>query len=677
MIFRLLCAALLFSAFSTTASAQYLSKDELTRLMSGTSIETTTNRGNSRSITFGADGSLEGWREIDNGRKITEYGKWWTEVLPGGSARFCYLHDWWAEKKTRPNGTPLPKKICRFFKNKIDGRNITRVRGSGRTLQKKWIIAEPGPQASAVMTAKSGARIAATPPPAPQPRAALQYLTKDELKGLMAGTSIEGVTRKGYPLYITFNANGSLDVKVESFRELSDEGKWWTKVLSDGSALFCHQYNELSKRQKICRLSAIHMDGRTIVRHLPNRRQGKNSNWVIAKPGPQARAVMAAREGARVAGRSRTPAAPPVQQPLTAARDSRPPVIDVPATIAANGAVVAIRGRIRDTSRLIEVTIDGRPVAVGADGSFRTRRGVPRGASTITIAALDEWGNRAERNVTVTREKLATRTPPSVKPGVTANPKATEKQRPNPFAGIHFGNYYALVIGNNRYRHLQSLKSARNDADAVTRLLTDDYGFKVSKLTDATRSDILGALAKYRATLKPNDNLLIYYAGHGVVDNVTEQGYWLPVDAEEQNPANWISNPDLTSMLRAIRARHVMVVADSCYSGTLVRSASANLRTAREKLKWVKRMLTKRGRTALVSGGLEPVTDSGGDNHSVFANAFLSVLRENREVLEGQALFDRIKRPVVLNADQTPRYSDIRRAGHEGGEFMFVRRTNR
>ena len=127
-------------------------------------------------------------------------------------------------------------------------------------------------------------------------------------------------------------------------------------------------------------------------------------------------------------------------------------------------------------------------------------------------------------------------------------------------------------------------------------------------------------------------------------------------------------------MLRAIRARHVMVVADSCYSGTLVRAASAKLRTAREKVKWVKRMLTKRGRTALVSGGLEPVSDSGIDGkHSVFAEAFLSALRENNNVMDGRALFDAIKRPVVLNADQTPQYSDIRLAGHDGGDFLLVR----
>ena len=85
-------------------------------------------------------------------------------------------------------------------------------------------------------------------------------------------------------------------------------------------------------------------------------------------------------------------------------------------------------------------------------------------------------------------------------------------------------------------------------------------------------------------------------------------------------------------------------------------------------------MAGKKSRTALVSGGLEPVMDSGGGEHSVFAKAFLEALADNDGVLDGQALFARIKRPVILNSDQTPDYADIRRAGHDGGDFLFARR---
>ena len=72
---------------------------------------------------------------------------------------------------------------------------------------------------------------------------------------------------------------------------------------------------------------------------------------------------------------------------------------------------------------------------------------------------------------------------------------------------------------------------------------------------------------------------------------------------------------------------------------------------------------------------MESVADAGGVGYSVFANAFLAALADNDGVIEGQTLFDRIKRPVVLNSDQTPQYSDIRKAGHEGGDFLFVRRN--
>ena len=237
-----------------------------------------------------------------------------------------------------------------------------------------------------------------------------------------------------------------------------------------------------------------------------------------------------------------------------------------------------------------------------------------------------------------------------------------------------FGRYHALVIGNNDYQYLSKLDTAVNDATEMADLLREKYGYSVTLLKNATRADILRAFNRLRAELTEEDNLLIYYAGHGTLDRATDTGYWLPVDAEEDSDLNWVPNEAISRHLRGMTARHVMVIADSCYSGTLVRGAQAQPKTGSERDAWLERMRGKRSRTAITSGGLEPVVDAGGEGHSVFASAFLQALRSNESVLEGSALFSQISRPIVVNADQTPAYSDIRKAGHEGGEFLFVPR---
>ena len=241
-----------------------------------------------------------------------------------------------------------------------------------------------------------------------------------------------------------------------------------------------------------------------------------------------------------------------------------------------------------------------------------------------------------------------------------------------PYATVNFGNYQALVIGNDSYRNgLPNLRTATADARAVAELLKSAYGFKVILLLDATREQIIGTLAKLRKALTSNDNLLIYYAGHGSYDQAADQGYWLPVDAMPDDPSNWVSNTDLTNVLRAMDARHVMLVVDSCYSGTLTRDANVGIKDSG----YIVRLVEKRARTVMSSGGIEPVTDSGGSGHSVFASAFIAALQQNTGVIDAQAFFAKVREPVVLAAQQTPQYSNLRFAGHEGGDFVFVRKN--
>jgi uncharacterized caspase-like protein len=203
----------------------------------------------------------------------------------------------------------------------------------------------------------------------------------------------------------------------------------------------------------------------------------------------------------------------------------------------------------------------------------------------------------------------------------------------------------------------------------MAKLLEEKYEFRIELIFDATRADILRAISQYRRTLTGRDNLLIYYAGHGWLDKDADEGYWLPVDAGEQDPTNWVSNSSITTALRAMQAKHILVVADSCYSGKLARGINIRLRTS----DYYEKICRKKARTVMASGGIEPVADRGGKGeHSVFASALIEALSENEGVLDATLLFSKIRRPVMLNADQTPEYSDIRKAGHDGGDFLFV-----
>lgn len=286
------------------------------------------------------------------------------------------------------------------------------------------------------------------------------------------------------------------------------------------------------------------------------------------------------------------------------------------------------------------------------------------------LKRLRERGLITEDDLQQRRQKILDRTyggkEVAARGGPATGPKFTVPQ------GVNFGTYHALVIGIDAYKNLTPLKTAVADANAVADLLQSRYDFKITKLINPTRDQILDALDKMQATLKYTDNLLIYYAGHGWLNDKSDQGYWLPVDAKQNRRSRWVSNSTLTDTLRAIEAKHVMVIADSCYSGRLVRDANIKLEAAVDP-NYYKTMSRKKARVVITSGGLEPVEDGKGE-HSPFAREFLRALQDNEGVLEGNKLFHSIRRPVMLSANQTPQYSDVRRAGHDGGDFMLVRR---
>ncbi len=371
---------------------------------------------------------------------------------------------------------------------------------------------------------------------------------------------------------------------------------------------------------------------------------------------------------------------------MSAASRGHLPVTQV---LLANGAEANARDK-DDRTALIMAVQQGYTAVVQAllDGGAVVVIKNKAGKTPLAIAVAEGFSKFAQLLKQAGKRGQSADTPPATvgtpQPTPPTTARAPQPMTPSTLPAppaekiaVNFGRYHALVIGNNIYADMSPLKTAVHDATAVADMLRTAYGFTVTLLTNTTREEIITALDQLRATLTEQDNLLIYYAGHGVLDTSEERGYWLPVNAKQDSRIHWISNTTITDALKAMTAKHILVVADSCYSGTLVRGIDVvRPPSGAERDTYVARIAQKRSRTVLTSGGLEPVSDSGGGReHSVFARAFLTALQDNRDVLDGQQLFNLIRRPVVLNASQTPEYTDIRYAGHEGGDFLFVRRA--
>lgn len=237
------------------------------------------------------------------------------------------------------------------------------------------------------------------------------------------------------------------------------------------------------------------------------------------------------------------------------------------------------------------------------------------------------------------------------------------------------GRFYALVIGNSDYRHLSPLKTAAADARAVEAVLRERYGFETTVLLDADRQQLVAALKSLSRDVDEEASLLIYYAGHGYYDREADKGYWLPVDARPGDSAKWVSAEDITADAKVIPARHVLIVSDSDYSGTVYRAAGAAAPTPLGRDKFIEKVSERKSRTLLASGGNRPVEEEGGE-HSIFASAFVRGLSEmERETFTGMELFrDYVLESVAGKAKQTPEYSVLKNSGHDGGEFIFVRK---
>jgi hypothetical protein len=277
-------------------------------------------------------------------------------------------------------------------------------------------------------------------------------------------------------------------------------------------------------------------------------------------------------------------------------------------------------------------------------------------------ARLDKLAELASRGLAAPEEQVAQTEPVS------------------PYANIDFGDYHAILIGNQDYHNENwvDLQTPHKDVDDISKILRTKYGFQTTVLKDLTRMELGQALAEKAAGLDQSDNLLIYYAGHG--QRINDVAYWDPVDSIPYNSINSLSFDWLKETLSASAAKKIMVVSDSCYSGVITRSVTTITSGDDPVLEaeHVRYDLGLQTRVALTSGGADQeVLDEGGGGNSLFAEAFIQTLNNNAQIARASVLARSVTDIVSARAFskdflQAPQYGEMQNSGSHGGEFFFV-----
>jgi hypothetical protein len=311
---------------------------------------------------------------------------------------------------------------------------------------------------------------------------------------------------------------------------------------------------------------------------------------------------------------------------------------------------INLLGKITDDiSGINRIFINTEKYELSKDGLFMQNIQLENGINTINIFAVDNSDNITSLNLQV-----------DCKTGVA-----------NKEDNLKTGEYYALLIGINDYQdpRLTNLDYPIKDAQTLYDVLVENYMFEEGNVTlikNARRKDISMALDNLARKVTEEDNLLIFYAGHGWWDENADIGYWLPADAHKFYKTEWFRNSTLQDYIREINSKHTLLITDACFGGSIFKTRSINM----DAPKAIQMLYELRSRKAMTSGTLTEVPD-----RSSFVKYLIKRLGENEEkCLSSEQLFSSFRIAVINNSDVVPQYGEIKNVGDEGGDFIFIRR---
>lgn len=375
-----------------------------------------------------------------------------------------------------------------------------------------------------------------------------------------------------------------------------------------------------------------------------------------------------------------------------------------------------VKGNAVDPSGIRSVMINGAPLPIspGTDISFNYSCPVDTKVNPMTITVEDHAGNittaaveknvwsmgglnRSGEDILLASNDIPPLTghdsegskvagsawePPLPRSRITSSTPAINAPKIASNTDSAHGHNYALIVGINNYEAWPILTTAVNDAKELARILTSRYGFSPVNITllldpDATAAKFYDTLMNITGSMGEKDDLLVYFAGHGIIHPLANDGYWIPVKGQKGDAFwTWVAHSSIQNLISScdINGKNIMVITDSCYGGRLLRGGETGP-LARRGSGYLLPLSLRKSRQIISSGSLEPVVDSGRDNHSLFAYYLLKALKENTEtsVALSSLVSSYVYKKVYENSGkkQRPVIGRFQTPMDEDGEFVL------
>jgi len=249
---------------------------------------------------------------------------------------------------------------------------------------------------------------------------------------------------------------------------------------------------------------------------------------------------------------------------------------------------------------------------------------------------------------------------------------------------VRNGNDYALFFATDDYDQWTDLVNPVRDARTIAQELEQYYGFNTELVIGASRKEILRTLKEYaRRSYGPNDQLLIFFAGHGRFDEFFGEGYVVCSNSEKDDEGNnsYLSHSSLRTIVNNIPCQHTFLVMDVCFGGTIdpfiaqgsTRGGNNTGPGDKEmtQTEFIDRKMKFKTRKYLTSGGKEYVPDGSPGSHSPFTRKFLEGLRNygghDKIITLGELVlyFERLL--------PEPRFGEFG-SNEPGSDFLFIAR---